>query len=76
MTATHAALPFGEVREVAALRGAAHLLTMAATRSGEGVGAIIPDLLMLDRSAIRIDPKDENARVTARARRQRQGLVP
>ncbi|TWC97598.1 type IV secretory system conjugative DNA transfer family protein [Sphingobium sp. AEW010] len=48
--------------------GPAHLLTMAPTRSGKGVGTIIPNLLILDRSVICIDPKGENARVTARAR--------
>ena len=48
--------------------GAAHLLTMAPTRSGKGVGTIIPNLLLLDRAIICIDPKGENARVTARAR--------
>jgi type IV secretion system protein VirD4 len=46
---------------------AVHLLTMAPTRSGKGVGTIIPNLLLLDRSVICIDPKGENARVTARA---------
>ena len=48
--------------------GPAHLLTMAPTRSGKGVGTIIPNLLTLDRSVVCIDPKGENARVTARAR--------
>lgn len=48
--------------------GPAHLLTMAPTRSGKGVGTIIPNLLLLDRSVICIDPKGENARVTARTR--------
>ncbi|WP_082745898.1 MULTISPECIES: type IV secretory system conjugative DNA transfer family protein [unclassified Sphingomonas] len=48
--------------------GPAHLLTIAPTRSGKGVGTIIPNLLTLDRSIICIDPKGENARVTARAR--------
>jgi type IV secretion system protein VirD4 len=48
--------------------GLAHLLTMAPTRSGKGVGTIIPNLLLLDRSVICIDPKGENARVTARTR--------
>jgi type IV secretion system protein VirD4 len=41
---------------------------MAPTRSGKGVGTIIPNLLLLDRSVICIAPKGENARVTARAR--------
>lgn len=48
--------------------GPAHLLIMAPTRSGKGVGTIIPNLLMLNRSVICIDPKGENARITARAR--------
>ncbi|WP_342211197.1 type IV secretory system conjugative DNA transfer family protein [Sphingomonas sp. CFBP 8765] len=38
---------------------------MVPTRSGKGVGTIIPNLL-LDRSVVCIDPKGENARVTAR----------
>lgn len=54
--------------------GPAHLLTMAPTRSGKGVGTIIPNLLLLDRSVICIDPKGENARVTA-STRARKGDV-
>ncbi|WP_455273802.1 type IV secretory system conjugative DNA transfer family protein [Rhizobium herbae] len=50
--------------------GPAHLLTMAPTRTGKGVGTIIPNLLTAERSVICIDPKGENARVTARAREQ------
>ncbi len=48
--------------------GPAHLITMAPTRAGKGVGAIIPNLLAADRSIICIDPKGENARVAGRAR--------
>ncbi len=48
--------------------GPAHLLTMAPTRSGKGVGTIIPNLLTLNRSVICIDPKGENARIAGRAR--------
>lgn len=48
--------------------GQAHLLTIAPTRSGKGVGAIIPNLLTADRSVLCIDPKGENARITARTR--------
>ena len=44
--------------------GPAHLLTLAPTRSGKGVGAIIPNLLTADRSVLCIDPKGENARAT------------
>ena len=50
--------------------GEAHLLTLAPTRSGKGVGAVIPNLLTARRSILCIDPKGENARVTARARRR------
>ena len=48
--------------------GPAHLLTMAPTRSGKGVGTIIPNLLTLDRSVICVDPKGENTRIAGRAR--------
>ena len=48
--------------------GPAHLLTIAPTRSGKGVGTIIPNLLAANRSIICIDPKGENARVTGRRR--------
>src|SRR3546814_4896204 len=41
--------------------GPAHLLTMAPTRSGKGVGTIIPNLLIIDRSVICIDPKGERS---------------
>lgn len=48
--------------------GPAHLMTMAPTRTGKGVGTIIPNLLTADRSIICIDPKGENAKVTASVR--------
>ncbi|MFC3069409.1 type IV secretory system conjugative DNA transfer family protein [Phenylobacterium soli] len=48
--------------------GPSHLLTIAPTRSGKGVGAIIPNLLTLDRSVLCVDPKGENTRVTYEAR--------
>ena len=50
--------------------GPAHLLTIAPTRSGKGVGTIIPNLLTAERSVICIDPKGENARITGRRRAQ------
>lgn len=53
--------------------GQAHLITIAPTRSGKGVGTIIPNLLTVDRSIVCIDPKGENAAITALAR-QRYGL--
>lgn len=48
--------------------GPRHLLTVAPTRSGKGACSIIPNLLLLPRSLICIDPKGQNAAVTARAR--------
>ncbi|MCB5205456.1 type IV secretory system conjugative DNA transfer family protein [Neorhizobium sp. T786] len=48
--------------------GPAHLLTIAPTRTGKGVGTIIPNLLVADRSIICVDPKGENARIAGRAR--------
>ena len=48
--------------------GPAHLLTVAPTRSGKGVGTVLPNLLLADRAIVCVDPKGENARAAARAR--------
>ena len=48
--------------------GPAHLITLAPTRAGKGVGTIIPNLLTANRPMLVIDPKGENARITAAAR--------
>jgi len=53
--------------------GDRHLLTVAPTRSGKGVSSIIPNLLTYQGSVLVIDPKGENARVTA-MRRGANGL--
>lgn len=45
--------------------GDRHLLTIAPTRSGKGTTAIIPNLLTYEGSALVIDPKGENAMITA-----------
>ncbi|EAV40646.1 hypothetical protein SIAM614_00352 [Stappia aggregata IAM 12614] len=50
--------------------GPSHLITMAPTRTGKGVGTLIPNLLTADRSIICIDPKGENAKIAGRAREQ------
>jgi type IV secretion system protein VirD4 len=51
--------------------GDRHLLTVAPNRTGKGTCTIIPNLLMdLDHSIICIDPKGQNAAVTARSRRR------
>ena len=48
--------------------GPAHLLTIAPTRTGKGVGTIIPNLLDYPGPVVCIDPKGENARITAHHR--------
>ena len=50
--------------------GPAHLLTLAPTRAGKGIGTVIPNLLAVDRSVLVIDPKGENARIAGEARRR------
>ncbi|KQN89883.1 conjugal transfer protein TraG [Sphingomonas sp. Leaf231] len=54
--------------------GPAHLLTIAPTRSGKGVGTIIPNLLEYPFAVVCIDPKGENARIAA-CRRGKFGAV-
>lgn len=46
----------------------AHLLTIAPTRTGKGVGTIIPNLHDYPGPVVCIDPKGENARITAHYR--------
>lgn len=47
-----------------------HVVTVAPTGSGKGIGAVIPNLLDYPGSALVLDVKGENAAVTARARRK------
>lgn len=47
-----------------------HMLTIAPTRAGKGTSAIIPNLLTYPGSVFVIDPKGENAWVTAERRRR------
>jgi type IV secretion system protein VirD4 len=51
-------------------KGAGHLMTIASTGAGKGVGCIIPALLRHPGPVVVIDPKGENYAVTARARRE------
>jgi type IV secretion system protein VirD4 len=51
------------------------LLTQGPTRSGKGVSAIIPNLLTYEGSALVIDPKGENAMITAEHRRNHLGQI-
>jgi type IV secretion system protein VirD4 len=50
--------------------GPAHLLTLAPTRAGKGVGTVIPNLLLTERSVLVIDPKGENAKIAGEARKR------
>ena len=50
--------------------GPAHLLTLAPTRAGKGVGTVIPNLLLAERSVLVIDPKGENAKIAGEARKR------
>jgi type IV secretory pathway TraG/TraD family ATPase VirD4 len=47
-----------------------HVVTVAPTGSGKGIGAVIPNLLTYPGSCLVLDVKGENAAVTARARRE------
>ena len=50
-----------------------HFFSVASTRSGKGVSLIIPNLLQYRGSCIVIDPKGENAWITAQYRRDELG---
>ncbi len=53
--------------------GDGHLITVAATRSGKGVGTVMPNLLNYEGSMLVTDPKGENYAVTAAWRRSGLG---
>jgi type IV secretion system protein VirD4 len=55
--------------------GDGHLLTVAPTRTGKGVGAVIPNLLHYPGSVVVTDPKGENYAVTARRRSELGTIV-
>lgn len=50
-----------------------HCLTIASSGSGKGVSSIIPNLLLWPGSLLVVDPKGENAYITARYRADRLG---
>ncbi|HEV7437684.1 MAG TPA: type IV secretory system conjugative DNA transfer family protein [Pseudorhizobium sp.] len=60
----------GELRYPIHYAGDRHLLTVAPNRSGKGVSMIIPNLLTYKGSVLVIDPKGENAMITAHRRVQ------
>ena len=50
--------------------GDGHILTVAPTRSGKGVGLVVPNLLHYPGSVLVIDPKGENYAITHRFRKE------
>jgi type IV secretion system protein VirD4 len=50
-------------------KGDRHLLTVAPTRAGKGTTQIIPNLLTYEGSVLVIDPKGENAKMSAERRK-------
>ena len=50
-----------------------HIFTAAGNRSGKGTSLIIPNLYLWEGSAVIIDPKGENAAITARHRASKDG---
>lgn len=55
--------------------GPSHILTMAPTRSGKGVGAVVPTLLRYPGSVVAMDIKGENFHVTHEQRMKDGGEV-
>jgi type IV secretion system protein VirD4 len=62
--------PVEEPDEPLVYKGDGHLMTVAPTGAGKGVGVIIPNLLTYPGSVIAIDIKGELTQVTARRRRE------
>jgi type IV secretion system protein VirD4 len=60
----------GEHLEPILLNDDSHLMTVAPTGAGKGIGCIIPTLLRWQGPVIVVDPKGENYAVTARRRRE------
>lgn len=60
----------GYIDPVLLTGGEGHLITIAPTGAGKGVGCIVPALLRHDGPLIVIDPKGENVAITARRRRE------
>lgn len=51
-----------------------HLLTVAGSRAGKGVSVIVPNLMLYEGSMLTLDPKGENATLTAERRGMGQGI--
>ncbi len=60
----------GHENQLLGWAGDGHIITVAPTRSGKGVGLVIPNLLHYPGSTLVIDPKGENYAITAEYRRK------
>ncbi len=58
----------GQFEQDISYKGDSHMVTVAPTRTGKGTCAIIPNLLTYEGSTVVIDPKGENAMITAKTR--------
>ncbi|WP_208352753.1 type IV secretory system conjugative DNA transfer family protein [Pseudaestuariivita rosea] len=65
----------GKEHQQISYKGDRHLLTVAPTRSGKGTTQIIPNLLTYEGSMLVIDPKGENALITAKHRKDSGHVV-
>lgn len=54
--------------DILGYQGDGHIISFAPTRSGKGIGLVIPNLLHYPGSVICVDPKGENYAITARYR--------
>lgn len=52
-----------------------HLLTVAGSRAGKGTSAIVPNLLRYEGSVLVLDPKGENATLTAERRGKGRDII-
>ena len=63
-----------EDRQLVGVRDNRHLLTVAGSRAGKGQAAILPNLAHYTGSVMVIDPRGENATLTAERRGQGRGI--
>jgi type IV secretion system protein VirD4 len=59
----------GITNELLTYKRDSHLITCAPTRSGKGIGTVIPNLLLYKGNIIQTDPKGENIDITFKHRR-------
>ena len=68
------ALDLPDNRFMLGLEDNRHIMTVAGSRAGKGVSAIIPNLLTYEGSVLVVDPKGENATLTSERRGKGRGI--